>query len=123
MIKVASVYVEEMENAGCNNGNYPHVQIELSNGETLRGYTCRCGRGCSETWNLPDVGAQFGSMDELWAYIDNEPMIDAQHALDCAKIVRQWCGEQRDCKLCPFRDNEYCVLTKKFPMCWKLKEE
>ena len=45
-----SMWVEDMENAGCTNGNYPAYQIRTNSGEVVyAGQTCRCGRGCSNT--------------------------------------------------------------------------
>lgn len=123
MIKVLGVTVEAMENAGCNNGNYPHVEIELSNGETLRGYTCRCGRGCSNTWRLPDVGAQFDSTDELYRFLRNEPPIEDWQAERYVRLIQQWCEERHDgCSGCPFNDGG-CVLANRAPFAWEIPEQ
>lgn len=45
-----SLWLEDMENTGCSNGNHP--RYEIRNGEGLvvqSGLTCSCGRGCSNT--------------------------------------------------------------------------
>lgn len=44
------LFIEEMENAGCNNGNYPAYRIEDENGNVIQsGITCNCHRGCANT--------------------------------------------------------------------------
>lgn len=52
MVTIKDIKIENLKNAGCNNGNYPAVVITLSSGETLEGNTCGCGRGCANTWNV-----------------------------------------------------------------------
>lgn len=69
MIKVTDIQVEDLENAGCNNGNYPRVTITLDTGEVLEGHTCGCTRGCSRTWCLPKAGNWFKSKEELCFYM------------------------------------------------------
>ena len=45
--------IEELENAGCNNGNYPKYEIQNEKGETIKkGITCNCHKGCSNTDNV-----------------------------------------------------------------------
>ena len=46
MIKVKSVIIEELENPGCNNGNYPMVSVHTTNGD-YHGLTCNCRKGCA----------------------------------------------------------------------------
>ena len=42
--------VEVLENAGCNNGNYPSYRVLNLDGEVVEGgITCNCGKGCSDT--------------------------------------------------------------------------
>ena len=48
---VKKIIIENIE-AGCNNGNYPLYKIEFTNNEVIRGKTCRCHRGCSNTDNI-----------------------------------------------------------------------
>lgn len=48
MIKVKSVIIEELENPGCNNGNYPMVSVHTTNGD-YHGLTCNCRKGCANT--------------------------------------------------------------------------
>lgn len=71
MIKIKNIFVEDLDNAGCNNGNYPDVAIELDNGEKLEAVTCRCGNGCSNTANINavEIGDCFDSVDELLSII------------------------------------------------------
>ena len=56
MKKVISVSIERLDNAGCNNGNYPHAEITLSNGESFTIQVCSCGHGCSNTDVCPEIG-------------------------------------------------------------------
>ena len=70
MLKVKDIIIERVDNAGCNNGNYPKVSIVLGSGETLTGRTCNCNRGCSGTWCLPRIGCVFADMDDLHEYLD-----------------------------------------------------
>ena len=51
MIKVKSVTIEELENPGCNNGNYPMVSVHTTNGD-YHGLTCNCRKGCANTWDV-----------------------------------------------------------------------
>jgi hypothetical protein len=71
MIQVIGFRAEEMDNIECNNGNYPTVHIDLSNGETYTCLTCACGNGCSGMDVVPTVGTEFESMDEFMRYVDN----------------------------------------------------
>lgn len=71
MIKVADVDVAYYDDAGCNNGRYQPVTIRLSNGEKVYGITCRCGRGCSNTDRLPQIGMEFESINALNDYMTN----------------------------------------------------
>lgn len=43
------VYVENLKNAGCNNGNYPKYEIRTGDRVVKSGITCRCGAGCMGT--------------------------------------------------------------------------
>ena len=77
MVKIEKVIVESLENAGCNNGNYPNYTVLFINEDTKRvekfeGMTCRCGNGCSETDRLPREGMEFYNMKEyeMWLYDD-----------------------------------------------------
>ena len=45
-----SLWLEDMENTGCSNGNYHGYEIRDSEGRAVRsGLTCGCGRGCANT--------------------------------------------------------------------------
>lgn len=69
MIKVLSVNVEDIANAGCNNGNYPHVTVCTSKRD-YNGLTCACHRGCSNTWNIENIeGKEFANEEELLEYL------------------------------------------------------
>lgn len=57
-----SLWVEDIDNPGCTNGNYPEYEIRTTSGDVVyAGVTCRCGRGCSGTdcirddWNDRDT--------------------------------------------------------------------
>lgn len=65
MLEIINVQVEELENAGCNNGNYPEYSVKTSDGQIFHGITCRCGSGCSCTDRLPSVGMVFQSDEEF----------------------------------------------------------
>ena len=54
MIKVKSVIIEELENPGCNNGNYPMVSVHTTNGD-YHGLTCNCRKGCANTWDVFNI--------------------------------------------------------------------
>lgn len=69
MIIVQSVKVKRCDNPGCNNGNYPKVEI-VASGRKFKGYTCACESGCSGTWRLPDVGQMFLSREDLLEYME-----------------------------------------------------
>lgn len=63
MKKVIGIFIEKMENEGCNNGNYPAYEIMFADGTTRSGITCRCCKGCSGTDSLYDY---FESEDEFF---------------------------------------------------------
>lgn len=70
MIKVKSVTIEDLGNAGCNNGNYPKVTVHTTNGD-YHGLTCNCNRGCSNTWNVSGIeGKEFPDEEELLEYLE-----------------------------------------------------
>lgn len=66
MIKVVEVEVEELENPGCNNGNYPRYMVTFDDGTAYSGITCRCGKGCAGTERLPKIGEEFADLDEFF---------------------------------------------------------
>ena len=126
MIKVLNISVDGIEDAACSDSDYPYAVIELSNGMTLRGYTCVCRQGCENTWRLPDVGAQFESMDKLYRFLHNEPLIDREDAVKYVKLFWRWCSDRYygyDCDGCPFDNNGYCRLAGEFAAHWDLKED
>lgn len=49
LLKVKTLEIENLENAGCNNGNYPTFTAVTFDGKQISGITCRCGSGCSGT--------------------------------------------------------------------------
>lgn len=70
MIKILNVEIEDLENAGCNNGNYPHYKITYDNNgktATIEGITCRCHKGCSNTDCIEGitVGDTYENEEEL----------------------------------------------------------
>lgn len=70
MLKVKSIEVLNMNNAGCNNGNYPGYIIIFTNGNQVTGITCACNNGCSNTDRLPSEGAIFKSEQDLREWQD-----------------------------------------------------
>ena len=70
MIKVKSVIIEELENPGCNNGNYPMVSVHTTNGD-CHGLTCNCRKGCANTWDVFNIeGKEFSDEEELLEYLE-----------------------------------------------------
>lgn len=73
MLKIIKIEIEEIENPGCNNGNYPEYTIYFDNGEKYSGVTCRCGAGCSGTDCIRDleVGMEFDSIEDFEEFIES----------------------------------------------------
>ena len=71
-MKVKEIIIEELENAGCNNGNYPLFTVVFDNGQTAEGRTCRCGCGCSGMDQLPEIGQWFETLDDFRSYSECE---------------------------------------------------
>lgn len=72
MIKVKEIILDEIENEGCNNGNYPHFEMLLDvDGRTMyyESNTCRCRKGCSNTSRLPEVGQTFRDAEEMYQFL------------------------------------------------------
>lgn len=72
MIKIRRIEVEDLENAGCNNGNYPEYTVYFDNGEKYNGVTCRCGAGCSGMDRICKLrnGMDFESMDDFVDFVE-----------------------------------------------------
>lgn len=68
-MKVIKILIDEIENPGCSNGNYPGYVAVFDSGEEYSGTTCRCGCGCSGQDRLPSVGVEFHTFDEFYSYI------------------------------------------------------
>ena len=75
MIKIIDIQVEDMDNAGCNNGNYPTARIVYTGGKiapvmTMEVQTCGCHKGCHGLACLPTIGQTFKSFKDLndWVY-------------------------------------------------------
>ena len=73
MLKIIRIEVEEIENAGCNNGNYPGYTVYFDNGEKYTGVTCRCGAGCNGTDSICDleIGMEFDSIEDFEEFIES----------------------------------------------------
>ena len=71
MIKIIDFMIEELENEGCNNGNYPHYAVKFNDGTMYSGRTCRCGRGCSNTDQLPGLNQEFKSYADFISFIND----------------------------------------------------
>lgn len=71
MLKITKIEVETLENAGCNNGNYPEYTLYFENGKTYTGITCRCHAGCSGTDNIRNikVGMEFADFEEIDEFV------------------------------------------------------
>lgn len=49
-----SLYIEDVD-AGCNNGQYPHYELQDSAGTVIKsGVTCKCRKGCHNTDAVAD---------------------------------------------------------------------
>lgn len=70
-MKIIKIKVEEMNNAGCTNGNYPEYTVCFDNGEKYTGVTCRCGSGCSGTDCIRNikVGMEFDFIGDYEKFI------------------------------------------------------
>lgn len=53
-----SLKIEEMENKGCDNGNYPSFTTMGVNGKMYSGKVCRCQNGCSNTTKIYREGGK-----------------------------------------------------------------
>lgn len=63
------IEVEELQPAEtCNGGNYGRVRLTFSNGKENKEYvatTCRCGRGCSNTYPIMKLLASKGTLRDF----------------------------------------------------------
>ena len=64
LMRFVKIEVEDIENPGCNNGNYPDFVATLEDGNTVSGTTCRCGNGCSNTTPIPKIGEEYNEWKE-----------------------------------------------------------
>ena len=73
MLVIKSIEIMELENAGCNNGNYPEYTVFFTNGEKYTGMTCRCLSGCSGTDCIRDLetGMGFDSIEDFENFIES----------------------------------------------------
>ena len=73
-VRVKRFEVEDIPNAGCDNGNYPSYTITLYDGRKLTGRTCRCRNGCSGTDRTADIKENrvFGCFAQLMDCLDNK---------------------------------------------------
>lgn len=71
-MEIKKIIIEELENEGCNNDNYPRYTVVFDNGEEAHGRTCRCRRGCSGTDCLDglEVGNTFASVEDFNEYVE-----------------------------------------------------
>ncbi len=97
-IRILEISVEDMDNAGCNNGNYPMVTIKTNHGD-WHGDTCNCHRGCSGTWNISnlEVGMEFVNdnelLDELEPYDDEDDGYYDPAPTDMDNDIDKWLDE------------------------------
>ena len=62
-----TLLVSDIDNPGCNNGNYPAWKLTDPDGNTvLGGHTCACGRGCANTDCIYDVWGYHDTCIEAW---------------------------------------------------------
>ena len=73
MLVIKSIEIMELENAGCNNGNYPEYTVYFTKGEKYTGRTCRCLSGCSGTDCIRDLetGMSFDSIEDFENFIES----------------------------------------------------
>ena len=73
MLVIKSIEIMELENAGCNNGNYPEYTVYFTNGENYTGLTCRCLSGCSRTECILDLetGMVFDTIEDFENFIES----------------------------------------------------
>ena len=72
MVKILKVEVQDLEDAGCDNGNYPEYRMTIDiDGKIdhIEGNTCRCHHGCSGTDALPEVGQEFEDVSDLIGFM------------------------------------------------------
>ena len=53
---------DNIQNAGCNNGNYPSYAMYLGSMKIKSGTTCGCGRGCANTdsiWEMRKINGNY----------------------------------------------------------------
>ena len=63
-IKIENYHEEAIENAGCNNGNYPSWTGQDTLGKAMAGMTCRCQKGCNGTDRIEFSGASVYLVEE-----------------------------------------------------------
>jgi len=66
------IYITANANVGCNNGVLDDVDVIFNSGEIRSLRTCRCGKGCNGSDRLPEIGQEFKSMEDFYAYTENE---------------------------------------------------
>lgn len=71
-MKIKNVFIHSDRESGCNNGNYPECEIVTDDGRIYKGITCACGRGCSGTDRVPEIGDEFGSEQDLFLFMRKE---------------------------------------------------
>lgn len=79
IITIEKIIVEDMENEGCTNGNYPFFSLIYSTKAgkgkryyTISGQTCRCQNGCSGTQRIADLSAgNVMTLKELQDYMES----------------------------------------------------
>lgn len=72
MIKILEINVEDLENAGCDNGVYPKFLMKYEDNGKIdyyEGITCRCHHGCCGTEALPEVGQTFEDVCDLVCFM------------------------------------------------------
>ena len=72
MVKILAINVEYLEDAGCDNGNYPEYKMTIDiDGKIdhIEGLTCRCRHGCSGTDALPEIGREFDDVGDLIGFM------------------------------------------------------
>ena len=67
-MKVIKIEFEQMDNAGCNNGNYPEYTVSFDDGTGYTGITCRCGRGCHGLDRIPEINQVFMNISDFWDF-------------------------------------------------------
>lgn len=71
-MKITNLEINFQDNSGCNNGNYPVWTGTIENGKNVKGVTCNCLNGCSNTDRLENYDPILGTCEisELFHWVN-----------------------------------------------------